>query len=127
VIRRSNNASVGRFGLKRLAAVNVVRCIADHGYRLLHEHWGQGYAAEVGSACLELGSGRSGSETISGRVAPENVASVRVFQTLGMRFWKTDVVDHVLEALICRVERVMGVHWPTLERVVLGQLQILLP
>ncbi|MEX1131912.1 MAG: GNAT family N-acetyltransferase [Flavobacteriales bacterium] len=101
VLRRSDNVWLGWCGLKRHANGDV-----DLGYRLLREHWGQGYATEAGYACLELGFGRFGLDTIIGRVARENLASVRVLEKLAMRYWKNDVCEHDTEALIYRIERV---------------------
>jgi len=101
VVRRSDSVWLGWCGLKRHANGDV-----DLGYRLLREYWGQGYATEAGRACLQLGFGRFELETIIGRVARENIASVRVLEKLGMRYWKTDVCEHDPAALIYRIERV---------------------
>lgn len=100
VLRRSDGAWLGWCGLKRLPNGTV-----DLGYRLLREQWGQGYATEAGRACLELDFGRFGLDTIIGRVARENAASIHVLEKLGMRYWKTDVCEHDPEALIYRIER----------------------
>lgn len=100
VVRRSDNAWLGWCGLKRHASGEV-----DLGYRLLREHWGQGYATEAGRVCIELGFGRFGLDVIIGQVARDNVASLRVLEKLGMRYWKTDVCEHDPEALIYRILR----------------------
>ncbi len=100
VLRRSDKVWLGWCGLKRHANGDV-----DLGYRLLREHWGQDFATEAGKACLELGFGLFGLDTIIGRVARENLASLRVLEKLGMRYWKTDVCDHDPEALIFRIFR----------------------
>lgn len=100
VVREADGTWLGWCGLKRHANGDV-----DLGYRFLREHWGQGYATEAGGACLELGFGRFGLDTIIGRVARENLASVRVLEKLGMRYWKTDVCEHDPKALIYRMDR----------------------
>lgn len=92
---------LGWCGSKRLPNGDV-----DLGYRLLREHWGQGYATEAGGACLELGFGHFGLDTIVGRVAQENLASVRVLEKLGMHYWKTEVSGHDPRALLYRVRKV---------------------
>lgn len=100
VVRAADGAWLGWCGLKRLPNNDV-----DLGYRLLRAYWGQGYATEAGRACLELGFARFGLETIIGRVALENSASIRVLEKLGMRYWKRDVCEHDPEALIYRIDR----------------------
>jgi [ribosomal protein S5]-alanine N-acetyltransferase len=100
VLRKADDVWLGWCGLKRHPNGDV-----DLGYRLLREHWGQGYATEAGRACLELGFTRFSIDTIIGRVALKNVASVRVLEKLGMTYWKTDVCEHDPEALIYRIER----------------------
>ncbi len=100
MVRKVDGTWLGWCGLKRLPAGDV-----DLGYRLLREYWGQGLATEAGRACLDLGFGRFDLEAIIGRVARENVASIRVLEKLGMRYWKTDVCEHDPEALIYRIDR----------------------
>lgn len=100
VVRKADGTWLGWCGLKRHANGDV-----DLGYRFLREHWGQGYATEAGRACLDLGFGRFKLDTIIGRVAQENVTSLRVLEKLGMRYWKTDVCEHEAEALIYRILR----------------------
>ncbi|MCW5900271.1 MAG: GNAT family N-acetyltransferase [Flavobacteriales bacterium] len=100
MMRTADDAWLGWCGLKRLEDGTV-----DLGYRLLREHWGRGYATEAAQASLELGFGQFGLETIVGRVAQGNIASIRVLEKLGMRYWKTDVCDHDPEALIYRIDR----------------------
>lgn len=99
VVRRADQQWLGWCGLKRHANGEV-----DLGYRLLREHWGQGYATEAGRACIELGFGHYALPYIIGRVARGNDASVRVLEKLGMRFWKTDVCEHDEAALIFRID-----------------------
>lgn len=107
VLRKADGKWLGWCGLKRHSNGDV-----DLGYRLLREHWGQGYATEAGKACLEVGFGHFALETIIGRVARENIASIRVLEKLGMSYWKTDVCAHDPEALVYRIDR-LGKARPT--------------
>lgn len=100
VVRKADGAWLGWCGLKRHPNGEV-----DLGYRLLRAHWGQGYATEAALACLERGFAHHGLEWIIGRVARENLASVRVLEKVGMYYWKTDVCEHDPEALIYRIDR----------------------
>lgn len=81
VERRDNGEVLGWCGLKRLPETMEV----DLGYRFFRRHWGQGYATEAGAACLQYGFDSLGLERIVGRVMPDNTASVRVLEKLGMR------------------------------------------
>ncbi len=53
-------------------------------YKLLPEHWGQGYATEVAQALVKFGFGTLNLHRIEAGVATENHASVRVLEKIGM-------------------------------------------
>jgi [ribosomal protein S5]-alanine N-acetyltransferase len=55
------------------------------GYTLGKQWWGRGYATEAARACLELGFERHGLDEIVALAIPDNHASVRVLEKLGMR------------------------------------------
>jgi ribosomal-protein-alanine N-acetyltransferase len=59
---------------------------AEIGYVLNPVHWGHGYMPEACSSLLELGFGSLGLHRIYARCHPENVASARVMQKLGMTY-----------------------------------------
>jgi RimJ/RimL family protein N-acetyltransferase len=56
-------------------------------YHLTRENWGKGYATELGNAALRFGFDRE-FERIVGIAKPQNTASIRVMEKLGMRFEK---------------------------------------
>ena len=67
----------------------------DLGYRFARKHWSRGLATEAGWACLCLGFQRLGMQRIIGRAVPENTASVRVLEKLGMqKFWEGECDLH---------------------------------
>jgi RimJ/RimL family protein N-acetyltransferase len=55
------------------------------GYTLARSNWGQGYATEVAAGLLRLGLETLGLHRIHAIVEPENVASARVLEKVGMR------------------------------------------
>jgi RimJ/RimL family protein N-acetyltransferase len=55
------------------------------GYALWHEHWGRGLATEAAAAMLDLGFDRLGLHRIEATIEPDNSASVRIAEKLGMR------------------------------------------
>jgi RimJ/RimL family protein N-acetyltransferase len=58
------------------------------GYRFDPQFWGQGLATEAASACLKYAFSTLHLEYLLGIVEPENVASVRVLEKIGMIFIK---------------------------------------
>lgn len=64
------------------------------GWRLDPDHWGRGLATEGARAALSQGFEQLGLDEIIAIYQPENVASGRVMERLGMRFAR-DTVDPV--------------------------------
>ncbi len=80
-VEKSTGAVIGFAGLKRLPELGEV----DIGYRFLTTHWGRGLATESARAVLAHGFAQLGLPRIIGLVEPDNVASARVLEKLGMR------------------------------------------
>jgi ribosomal-protein-alanine N-acetyltransferase len=59
------------------------------GYRFIRRHWGHGYATEAAEAMLDWGFRKFDLDEIVSIVRPENAASERVLQRLGMRSRQT--------------------------------------
>ena len=83
VILKETRTIIGYCGL----AVETIdgREVTELGYRLDEPFWGQGLATEAASAILQYSSNDLKISDIIGIVAPENIASVRVLQKIGMR------------------------------------------
>ena len=58
---------------------------ADIAYFLNRHHWGRGYATEVVRALIDYGFETLGLERIVGLCVPDNVASQRVMEKVGMQ------------------------------------------
>lgn len=95
VVRRSDGVAVGWCGLKEDDKGDV-----DLGYRLLREHWAQGYATEASRAWLNYGFGPAGLERIIARAAEGNLASQAVLMKLG--FARIPEKDHVEDDIFWR-------------------------
>jgi ribosomal-protein-alanine N-acetyltransferase len=80
-VLRGSDAVIGFAGLKRLPELGEV----DIGYRFLPPYWGAGLATEAGRAVLAYGFGPLGLRRVIGLAEPENAASVRVLEKLGLR------------------------------------------
>lgn len=63
------------------------------GYRYDRRYWGNGYATEAGRAMLRRGFTELGLPEIASIVRPDNVASDRVLNKLGMQYRKSGTRD----------------------------------
>ena len=80
---------IGWCGLKYRFERNEV----DLGYRFKQSGWGKGYATEAAFACLKYGFEKLNIQKITGRAVPENIASWRVLEKIGMQFSREEAVD----------------------------------
>jgi RimJ/RimL family protein N-acetyltransferase len=58
--------------------------VTELGFIFDNEFWGNGYAAESAKACLQYGFEEIGLSRIYCSICPENTASIRVAENLGM-------------------------------------------
>jgi len=79
---RSNKGLIGWSGLQFISETAEV----EVGYLLGQPFWGQGLATEAAQACVRYGFEQLGLETIVGIVHPDNIASQRVVEKLGLSF-----------------------------------------
>ena len=75
-------APVGLVGLVKRDELDDV----DIGYALLERAWGRGYAQEAASAVLQHARKRLGLARIVAIANPDNAASRRVLEKIGLRF-----------------------------------------
>lgn len=80
VISKQNQQFIGWAGLNRIDGE------IDLGYRFFRSAWGQGYATESARACIEFGFDKLGLSHIIARALPENIASWKVLEKVGMQF-----------------------------------------
>jgi ribosomal-protein-alanine N-acetyltransferase len=85
VLRKSDGVMIGWGGLQPLEDSGET----EVGYGFDKPHWGRGYATEVAAAWLRYGFETAGLTRIVAVAFPENTASRRVMEKLGMRFEKT--------------------------------------
>ena len=68
--------------------------LAELGYRLRREDWGQGLAPEGAMALVDWGFGQGGYDRIVAATMAVNLASRRVMEKVGMRYTRTDHIDY---------------------------------
>ena len=93
VITKENDEWIGWCGLKYHDEGYV-----DIGFRFFQKHWGKGYASEAALASLAYGRNKLKLPVIVGRVAAENIASVRVLEKIGLKYFKKDVCNGIENA-----------------------------
>lgn len=84
VLRKSDGEFIGWGGLQPLEDSGEI----EVGYGFDTPHWGRGYATEMAEAWLRYGFEEAGLERIVAVAVPENTASRRVMEKLGMKFEK---------------------------------------
>ena len=73
---------IGWCGLRYFPEKDVV----DLGYRFMKKHWGKGYASEASQVCLQYGFETIKLKRITAEAMPENTASLKILQKMGMTF-----------------------------------------
>ena len=107
VSERAGDRLVGIAGLQPLDGGPDVELT----YALEPSSWGAGYGTEAGAAALAYAFTDAGLERVVAIAKPENAASVRVLEKLGMRavgtaeYWGKEWAKYELTAVDWRVER----------------------
>ena len=81
---KKDGVAVGICGLLNRDALDDV----DIGFAFLPEFWGRGFASEAASAVLGLAQSEFGIDRIVAVTTPDNTASIRILERLGMAFEK---------------------------------------
>jgi RimJ/RimL family protein N-acetyltransferase len=84
LISKADGELIGWAGIQPLEDTGEI----EVGYSFPKAHWGRGYATEAAGAWLRYGFERAGLARIVAVASPENTASRRVMEKLGMRFEK---------------------------------------
>ena len=88
IMRRADNVFLGQCGMTAIT-VGAEECAL--WYSLLPEYWGQGYMTEAVSGLIWLGFTQFGLQNIIAGSHPDNLASIRVMEKVGLHslgsFW----------------------------------------
>lgn len=78
----------------------------DIGYRFHQKHWGKGYATEASKAILEYGFNTLNLDLIIAIAMPDNLASIRVMEKIGMKFDKQAPYDEeIIDAIWYKISK----------------------
>jgi RimJ/RimL family protein N-acetyltransferase len=83
---RESGELIGRGGLSRVSVDGIERL--ELGWALLFEHWGKGYATEIGRAGIDFAFGTLGAGEVVAYTEPHNKRSRAVMERLGMTYVK---------------------------------------
>ena len=83
IARKETGAVIGAVGVR---VRDPSARAGDLGYALHPDAWGQGFATEAARAVRDLGFGTLGLHRLHANCWPENPASARVLEKIGMRF-----------------------------------------
>ena len=89
VERQIDSALVGMCGLIKRDTLPAV----DIGYAFPPPFWGQGYAREAAAACLRHAQEVLGLTRVLAITGPDNAASARVLEAIGLRHVETRVLE----------------------------------
>ncbi|HAA27054.1 MAG TPA: N-acetyltransferase [Cyanobacteria bacterium UBA8553] len=84
VIEKKHKKLIGHCGFKFLENTKEIQM----GYLLLKSHWGRGLGTEAAEAVLKYGFEVAKLKRIVAIAKPENIASLRVMQKVGMKYEK---------------------------------------
>jgi RimJ/RimL family protein N-acetyltransferase len=85
---------IGYVGLHRAPESVPFAPAVEVGWRLAHEHWGNGYATEGARAAIDFGFREARLDEIVSFTVPANVRSWHVMERLGMTRDPADDFDH---------------------------------
>ncbi len=101
VVQKSDNRMIGFAGLARFDEIDGCPEV-EIGYRLHPDYWGRGFATEAAAASRDHGFRDLGMTRLISLIEPENAASVRVAEKIGMtcekeiRKWDLDLRVYVI-------------------------------
>jgi ribosomal-protein-alanine N-acetyltransferase len=77
---KSSGEVIGFCGIKYLPEIDL----PEVGYRYLKEYWGKGIGTEAAEVCVEFARSDLAIEKLVALILPENIASIRVAEKLGL-------------------------------------------
>lgn len=95
IVHKGTNKVIGYCGLTWAPPIDGQTFI-EIGYRLHCDCWGNGLATEVAKAVKDYAVNILKVSTLIAVVEPENKASSRVIEKIGLKFWKVAKYHHLL-------------------------------
>ena len=83
-VLKENNRLIGRCGLLYQEVEGVKK--SEIAYLLDSDYWGRGFATEAAAMLVELGFHRFGFNRVVAYIDPQNAASIRVAEAVGLKY-----------------------------------------
>ena len=90
VVRKSDDEFLGWCGIKFIPELDEY----DIGFRFFQKYWGMGYATEAAKASIYWAFQNIDTNEILGRAMPNNIASFKVLEKIGLKYVKTIIEKH---------------------------------
>lgn len=106
VVMKETGRLIGQAGLLK-SRINGEE-VTEIGYIFHNDYWHRGFATEAARACMAVAFGRLGQAAVWCSIRPENAASIRLAERLGMRpCGRHDVVYNrkIMPHLLFRAEQ----------------------
>lgn len=97
---RASGAFVGRGGLRHVVLEGESE--VEVAYALVRDAWGKGFATEIATASLDVGFRQLALRDVVAFTLPDNHASRRVMEKVGLRY-ERDIVHHGLKHVLYRI------------------------
>ena len=81
VVLKETGKVIGFCGIKYLPEIEL----PEVGYRYLKKYWGRGIGTEAARACVEFARDDLNIQKLVALIIPENIASIKVAEKLGMK------------------------------------------
>jgi RimJ/RimL family protein N-acetyltransferase len=98
---RDTGEMVGRGGLQHTQATGVDE--VEIAWAIVPERWNQGLATELANACVEIAFGRLALRSVIAYTRPDNLASRRVMEKIGMSAEREFTDRHGLDEVLYRL------------------------
>lgn len=102
LVEKASGEPIGHAGLVPQDIDDVTEL--EVGYWIAPAYWGKGFATEAAAAFQELAFDHLNENRIIALIYPENIASCRVAEKLGMHIWKT-IERHNKEVFVYAKEK----------------------
>ena len=99
---KASGAVVARGGLRRTSIAG--RDEVEVGWAVTADRWGEGFAPELGGVCVRLGFEVLALDDIVSFTLPDNAASRRVMEKLGLRY-ERDITHAGMPHVLYRISR----------------------
>ena len=110
LLDRGSGTMIGWAGLAVPHFLPEILPAVEVGWRLSTPWRGRGLATEAGAAALEFGFTTGGLERIVSIYEPENIASGRVMEHLGLTYWRSATGNRGEEMVVTELTRTRWEH-----------------